>query len=165
MAGALWVALVASIAALVSAVLAPVTNWLVATAAHRHERALRVREDKMNAYTSLLRELRRQILVVEYMANGLEGDEPPDDMPQPLHYDMDRWLTESAFTLALLSDEVNAELVEFEKFMRAFKELDASEIDDPDARVGLSIAVDGIKFGMQQRYEGIVDAVRREVAS
>ena len=165
MAGALWVALVASIAALVSAVLAPLTNWLVATAAHRHEREMRIREDKIRAYTNLLRECRRRALVVEQAVNALSGDEVPDEMPEPLAWDLGQWLDESAFTLPFLSDEVSAELSKFENVMKAFAEFDVSEFDDPEARVGLAIAGEGIKLAAQQSYDGLAETIRRELST
>lgn len=167
MAGALWVALVASIAALVSAILAPLTNWVVATAAHRHEREMRLREDKIRAYTSVLRECRRRVLVIQEAVKVLRRDDNDDEIeiPEPLALDLGKWLDESSLTMAVQSDDVGAELNEFEKFVTAFMELDASGIDDPATRPGVLVALEVIKNGMELRYHELAKAIRRELAA
>jgi hypothetical protein len=166
MSGALTVALVASVAALVSAILAPVTNWVVATAAHRHEREMRVREDKLRAYTSLLRECRRRQVVAQQLIGILRQVPAPAnvELAEGLEYDMTRWLDESALTYAVASDAVGAQLDRFEEFVAAFLELDFAGADDPATRPGIIAAATAVDMGMTQHYHLLTKTIRDEVA-
>ena len=53
MAGALWVALVASIAAVVTAIASPLSTWLVAKSQRQSDEESRVYQDKVAAYIAV----------------------------------------------------------------------------------------------------------------
>lgn len=111
MAGALWVALVASIAALIGATVSPLSTWLIARSQRGAERRGRTYSDKRIAYGAVLRDAYSDALRLSRAVTAIEEDaidnEDAKEIVEVLHQSIRNLPDEEALIaeLALVAPE------------------------------------------------------------
>lgn len=129
---ALDVALVSAIAATIGAIVSPLTGWLVASATHRHERWLKLYDDRRDAYTSVLKTTWEQRYTVRELIRIIE-EEAPGSMSLPLlpsHAELaETWARIAAFA----SPRVLAAVEVFQnEFQALAEEMDGLDLNSAD---------------------------------
>jgi len=172
---ALDVALISAIAALIASTISPLTTWLVASATNRHERLMRIREDKKTAYESLLRDARRDIYVNEqaiaFLERARDGDLVGDeleaavdelDLPEDT---IDTFLEGSGSIRAYGSDAVWEALDRFEAVTLPIGDRGrATDFDDAAARQAFLEYLKPQLNEMKTRFRELARVARDELA-
>ncbi len=162
---ALDVAFVSAIAAIIGATVSPLSGWLVTKATQRHERSLRIYDDRRDAYLSVLAGAWEARHILGELIR-VTKEERPEDFPVEPAIDpaqvAETWAKVAAFT----SPRVRAAVEAFQRTALSIEEATWDvDLDDPTGRAEYLRRLQETAGKLDSEVRAVRDLIHKELTA